>query len=66
MRTIIAYNLRQDDSESTAELISSEDIDRLYKTISGLQHTVIVVEVSGKPNDGCDRPTGREWAGFDC
>jgi len=36
MRITITYNLRQDDSESTAELISSEDIDRIYKTIAGI------------------------------
>lgn len=55
MRITIAYNLRNDDSEATAELISAEDIDRIYKTISSLQHAVTVVEVSGKPNDVIER-----------
>ncbi|WP_010665392.1 P1 family peptidase [Marinilabilia salmonicolor] len=55
MRITIAYNLRSDDSEATAELISAEDIDRIYKTISSLQHTVTVVEVSGKPNEVIER-----------
>jgi D-alanine--D-alanine ligase len=55
MRITIAYNLRGDDSEATAELISAEDIDRIYKTISSLQHTVSVVEVSGKPNEVIER-----------
>lgn len=55
MRITIAYNLRGDDTEATAELISAEDIDRIYKTISSLQHTVSVVEVSGKPNEVIDR-----------
>lgn len=55
MRITIAYNLRGDNSEATAELISAEDIDRIYKTITSLQHTVSVVEVSGKPNEVIER-----------
>jgi D-alanine--D-alanine ligase len=50
MRITIAYNLRTDDSEATAELLTEEDINRISNAISSLQHTVTVVEVSGKPN----------------
>lgn len=55
MRITIAYNLRTDDSEATAEHLSLDDVDRLEKAISSLQHTVAVVEVSGKPNDVVER-----------
>ncbi|MEJ2054462.1 MAG: P1 family peptidase [Calditrichaceae bacterium] len=55
MRITIAYNLRTDDTEATAELLSQEDIERIYKAISSLQHTVTVIEVSGKPNDVIER-----------
>lgn len=55
MRITIAYNLRTDDSEATAELLTHNDIERIYKAISSLQHTVTVVEVSGKPDDVIER-----------
>jgi len=55
MRITIAYNLRTDDSEKTAELLSSEDVSRISGAISSLGHTVTEVEVSGKPNDVVDR-----------
>ncbi len=55
MRITIAYNLRTDDTEATAELLSEADITRLYEAISSLQHTVTVVEVSGKPNEVIER-----------
>lgn len=55
MRITIAYNLRTDDSEKTAELLSREDVDRLVGAMSSLGHTVTDVEVSGKPNDIVDR-----------
>ncbi|MFO7841626.1 MAG: P1 family peptidase [Fidelibacterota bacterium] len=55
MRITIAYNLRTDESEETAELLSPEDIERIYKAISGLHHTVTTVEVSGKPNEVVER-----------
>ena len=55
MRITIAYNLRIDDSEKTAELLSREDVERLSGAIAGLGHTVVEVEVSGKPNDVVDR-----------
>ncbi|RWX47436.1 D-alanine--D-alanine ligase [Candidatus Electrothrix aarhusensis] len=49
MRITIAYNLRTDNTEDTAELLTEADINRIHKAISSLQHTVTVVEVSGKP-----------------
>lgn len=55
MRITIAYNLRTDDTEATAELLSEADINRVYEAINSLQHTVTVVEVSGKPNDVIER-----------
>ena len=55
MRITIAYNLRTDDTEATAELLTDADINRIYEAISSLQHTVTVVEVSGKPNAVIDR-----------
>ena len=55
MRITIAYNLRTDDSEATAELLSSEDIERIYRAISSLQHTVTLVEVSGNPHQVIER-----------
>lgn len=55
MRITIAYNLRTDHSEKTAELLSSEDVDRLTGAIASLSHTATKVEVSGKPNDVVDR-----------
>lgn len=55
MRITIAYNLRYNEDESSAELIAKEDIDRIYYAISSLQHVVTLVEVSGKPNDVVER-----------
>ena len=55
MRITIAYNLRPDDTEATAELLAEADIKRIYDAICSLQHTVTVVEVSGKPNDVIER-----------
>ncbi|MCF8362676.1 MAG: P1 family peptidase [Prolixibacteraceae bacterium] len=55
MRITIAYNLRTDDSEATSELLTEADINRIYEAINSLQHTVTVVEVSGKPSDVIER-----------
>ncbi len=55
MRITIAYNLRTDDSEATAELLTDADITRIYEAVSSLKHTVSLVEVSGKPNDVIER-----------
>ena len=55
MRITIAYNLRTDDSEKTAELLTGEDVQRINRAIADLGHTVTDVEVSGRPNDIVDR-----------
>lgn len=55
MRITIAYNLRTDNTEATAELLSEADINRISEAINSLQHTVTVVEVSGKPNAVIER-----------
>jgi len=51
MRITIAFNLRDNTEEASAELIAKEDIERIFHAISSLQHAVKLVEVSGKPND---------------
>ena len=55
MRITIAYNLRTDDSEKTAELLTDADVNRLSEAIASLGHTVTEVEASGKPNAIVDR-----------
>jgi len=55
MRITIAYNLRTDETETTAELLTEADVKRISNAISSLQHTVTVVEVSGKPNNVIER-----------
>lgn len=55
MRITIAYNLRTDESEKTAELLTAEDVDRIRGAIAGLGHIATGVEVSGRPNDVVDR-----------
>lgn len=55
MRITVAYNLRPDTSEETAELLHQEDMDRITSAISSLKHTVTPVEVSGKPNSVIER-----------
>ncbi|MBW3671953.1 MAG: P1 family peptidase [Acidobacteria bacterium] len=55
MRITVAYNLRTDTSEETAELLTTEDVERLTEAISSLHHMVTPVEVSGKPNEVVDR-----------
>ncbi len=55
MRITIAYNLRTDDTEASAELLSEADISRISDAIASLHHTVTVVEISGKPNDVVER-----------
>lgn len=55
MRITVAYNLRLDTSEATAELLTIEDVKRICDAIASLQHTVTPVEMSGKPNDVVDR-----------
>ncbi len=55
MRITVAYNLRSDDSEFTAELLSEADVERIVRAISELHHTVTPVEVSGSPNHVVER-----------
>ena len=50
MRITIAYNQRSDDTESTAELLTEEDVSRIVQAVTDLQHTVTAVEVTGAPN----------------
>ena len=55
MRITVAYNLRTDDTETTAELLTHADVERIRGAIESLQHTVTPVEVSGKPNNVVER-----------
>lgn len=55
MRISIVYNLRTDDTEATAELLSHDDVDRIFQAISSLRHTATLVEASGKPNEIVER-----------
>lgn len=55
MRITVAYNLRTDTSESTAELLTREDVDRITRALRELRHQVIPVEVSGPPDDVVER-----------
>lgn len=55
MRISIVYNLRTDDTEATAELLTREDVDRIYKAIQSLRHNVTLVEASGRPNEVVER-----------
>ncbi len=50
MRITVAYNLRTDDAESTAELLAEQDVSRIVRALAELQHAVTAVEVSGSPN----------------
>lgn len=55
MRITVAYNLRTEDTEEHAELLSQEDVDRICNALTQLKHKVAPVEVSGKPNDVVNR-----------
>lgn len=55
MRITVAFNLRTDTSEDTAELLTQEDIDRICSALRELRHQVSPVEVSGQPDDVVDR-----------
>lgn len=55
MRITVAYNLRTEDTEEHAELLSQEDVDRICDALNQLKHKVTPVEVSGKPNDVVNR-----------
>ncbi len=55
MRITVAYNLRTDASEETAELLTQEDVDRICGALRELRHQVSPVEVSGQPDEVVDR-----------
>jgi len=62
MRISIVYNLRTDDTEATAELLSTEDIDRIYRAVTSLRHSATLVEASGPPNRVVERILeGQPW-----
>ncbi|MDZ7724206.1 MAG: P1 family peptidase [candidate division KSB1 bacterium] len=55
MRITVAFNLRTDQNEESAELLTREDVDRICSALSSLRHTVTPVEVSGRPDDVVER-----------
>lgn len=60
MRITVAYNLRTDASEETAELLSQGDVDRIVSALRELRHHVSPVEVSGQPDDVVERLLGSD------
>lgn len=55
MKITVAYNLRTENTEEQAELLSSEDIERLCTALKELKHDVTPVEVSSKPDEIVER-----------
>lgn len=55
MRITIAYNLRTDTSEDTAELLMQGDVDRIADALRELRHKVTAVEVTGPPDEVVER-----------
>jgi D-alanine--D-alanine ligase len=55
MRITVAYNLRTDTSEETAELLTLDDVNRICGALRELRHQVSPVEVSGQPDEVVDR-----------
>ena len=55
MRITVAYNLRTDTSEETAELLTEADVNRICSALRQLRHSVTPVEVSGQPDDVVER-----------
>ena len=51
MRISVTYNLRTENNEADAELLSEEDVNRIVSALLELKHQVTPVEVSGKPNE---------------
>jgi D-alanine-D-alanine ligase-like ATP-grasp enzyme len=51
MRITVAFNLRTDASEESAELLTQEDVDRICGALRELRHHVSPVEVSGQPGE---------------
>jgi len=55
MRISVAFNLRLDSSEETAELLTQEDVERISTALRELRHQVTPVEVTGQPDEVVDR-----------
>ena len=55
MRITVAYNVRTDTSEETAELLTEADVDRICSALRQLRHRVTPVEVTGQPDDVVER-----------
>ena len=55
MRITVAYNLRTDTSEETAELLTEADVDRICTALRELRHSATPVEVTGQPDDVVER-----------
>ncbi|MFW5860388.1 MAG: P1 family peptidase [Planctomycetota bacterium] len=55
MRIGLAYNLRRDQSEASAELLSQEDVDRLLGAIETNGHVAVPMEMCGTPHAIVDR-----------
>lgn len=51
MRITVAFNLRTDSSEETAELLTEADVERLCSALRQLRHQVTPVEVTGQPDE---------------
>lgn len=49
MRIGLAYNLRRDQSEASAELLSQQDVDRLIGAIEANGHAAVPLELTGAP-----------------
>ncbi|MDO3380182.1 P1 family peptidase [Geoalkalibacter halelectricus] len=54
MRITLAYNLRGEDTEAQAELLTEEDVERVFDALKSLGHAVVPIEVSGSPDDIID------------
>ena len=55
MRVGLTFNLRQEESEESAELLTREDVDRLLEAIGDLGHDAVSIEVTGTPREIIDR-----------
>jgi len=55
VRITVAYNLRTDSSEATAELLTQADVDRIVGALRELRHRVTPVEVTGQPDEVVER-----------
>lgn len=55
MKITLAFNLRRQENENEAELLSEEDVQRLLEALRALPHEVTPVEVSGPTDRVVDR-----------